>query len=63
MLERLGRMHENKIFLIYFIFYVLTKTGYFNTGFVSLQYKNTNRYWSKYSNKITENHIFLKGFF
>ena len=22
----------------------LTKTGYFNTGFVSLQYKNTNRY-------------------
>ena len=30
------------------------KTGYFNTEFVSLQYKNTNRYWSKYSNKITE---------
>jgi len=36
MLERLGRMHENKTFLTYFIFYVLTKTGYFNTGFVSL---------------------------
>ena len=47
----------------YFIFYVLMKTGYFNIGFVSLQYKNTNWYWSKYSNKITENHIFLKGFF
>ena len=43
MLERLGRMHENKTFLKYFI-YVLTKTGYFNTGFVSLQYKNTNQY-------------------
>jgi len=26
------------------IFDVLMKTGYFNTGFVSLQYKNTNRY-------------------
>jgi hypothetical protein len=38
--ERLGRMQENKIFL----FYVLTKIGYFNTEFVSLQYKNTNHY-------------------
>jgi len=28
---------------IYF-FNVLTKTGYFNTEFVSLQYKNTNQY-------------------
>ena len=37
-LERLGRMHENKTF-----FYVLTKIRYFNTGFVSLQYKNTNQ--------------------
>ena len=63
MLERLGRMHENKTFLIYFIFYVLTKTGYFNTGFVSLQYKNTNRYWPKYSNKITENRIFWNDLF
>jgi hypothetical protein len=42
-LERLGRMHENKTFLFLF-FDDLTKTGYFNTGFVSLQYKNTNRY-------------------
>jgi len=46
-------MHENKtfyFFIFYFLFfifyflYVLTKTGYFNTGFVSLQYKNTNQY-------------------
>jgi len=35
--ERLGRMHENKTFC----FYVRAKTWYFNTGFVSLQYKNT----------------------
>jgi len=32
-------MHENKIF-----FENLTKTGYFNTGLVSLQYKNTNQH-------------------
>jgi hypothetical protein len=25
-------------------FYVLMNIGYFNTGFVFLQYKNTNRY-------------------
>ena len=50
-------MHENKTF---FFFENLTKTDYFNTGFISLQYKNTNRYWSKYNNKITENHIFFK---
>ena len=45
-LERLGRMHENKTFVFcnYVFFDVLTKTGYFNTEFVSLQYKNTNRY-------------------
>jgi len=24
--------------------FAMTKTGYFNTKFVSLQYKNTNRY-------------------
>ena len=46
-----------------FFFENLTKTDYFNTGFVSLQYKNTNRYWSKYNNKITENHIFFKIIF
>jgi len=39
-LERLGRMHENKIFFIYL--FIFTKIRYFNTGFVSLQYKNTN---------------------
>ena len=36
-LERLGRMHENKTFFFY-------KNQVFNTGFVSLQYKNTNQY-------------------
>ena len=42
---------------------VLTKTGYFNTGFISLQYKNTNRYWSKCSKKICEkSHFFFKFF-
>jgi len=40
--ERLGRMYENKIFFIFFN--VLMKIGYFNTGFVSLQYKNKNQY-------------------
>ena len=32
------------LFFIFYFFYVLTKTGYFNTGFVSLQYINTNQY-------------------
>jgi hypothetical protein len=36
--ERLGRMHETKKN------YVLTKTRYFNTGFVFLWSKNTNQY-------------------
>jgi hypothetical protein len=36
-------MQENKIFLFCFFFYVLTKIWYFNTKFVSLQYKNKNR--------------------
>jgi len=44
--ERLGRMYENKTFFF-------TKTRYFNTGFVSLQYKNTNQYRSKCSKKHT----------
>jgi len=35
------------IFFCFIIFCnVSTKTGYFNTGFVSLQYKNTNHYFS-----------------
>jgi len=51
--ERLGRMHENKTFYFYIFIFVFMKTRYFNTGFVSLQYKNTNQYWSKYS-KIYE---------
>jgi len=39
--EILGRMYENKK---YIFFNVSIKTGYFNIGFVSLQYKNTNQY-------------------
>ena len=42
-LERLGRMHEKKIF--YFILFIFfDENQVFNTGFVSLQYKNTNQY-------------------
>ena len=49
---------------IFFIFFnVLTKTGYFNTEFISLQYKNTNRYWSKCNKKIyRKSHFFLNFF-
>jgi len=57
-LERLGRMHENKKKIFFF---AVTKTEYFNTEFVSLQYKNTNRYWLKYSIKnLKKTRIFLK---
>jgi len=52
-------MHENKTFFLFF--YVFTKTRYFNTGFVSLQYKNTNQYWSKCNKKYAT--IFQKYFF
>jgi len=44
-------------------FYVLTKTGYFNTGFESLQYKNTNQYWSKCSKIYEKMTIFWKDYF
>ena len=54
---------KTKHFLFFYFFDDLTKTGYFNTGFVSLQYKNTNRYWPKCSNKLVENHIFFWKFF
>ena len=42
-------MDENKIFFFCFIIFcnVLTKTEYFNTGFVSLWYKNTNQNYAK----------------
>jgi len=60
----------NMIFLLLFFrdlvicikvifFNVLTKTGYFKTGCVFLQYKNTNQYWSKWSKKFAENHRFF----
>jgi hypothetical protein len=35
---------KQNIFFIVYIFDVSTKTKYFNTGFVSLLYKNTNQY-------------------
>ena len=44
--------------------FFLTKTRYFNIGFISLQYKNTNQYWSKYNKKYTgKSQIFWKQFF
>jgi len=60
--ERLGHMYENKNFFLCF-FNVLMKTRYFNTRFVSLQYKNTNQYCSKCSQKFSENHTFFEEFF
>jgi len=44
-------MHKN---IFKKIFNVLMKIGYFNTGFVSLQYKNTNQYCAKLIDKYTE---------
>jgi hypothetical protein len=48
----------------FYFFNVLTKTRYFNTGFISLQYKNTNRYWSKCNKKFCgKSYFFKKNFF
>jgi len=33
------------LFFYFFSYFIFTKTKYFNTGFVSLQYKNTNQYF------------------
>jgi len=63
--EKLGRMHKN-IFFLFFKFFcileVLTKTGYFNTGFVFFfGIKIPTKYKTKFSKKITENNYnFLK---
>ena len=57
-LRNLAVCMKTKTFVLLF-FNVLTKTMYFNTGFVSLQYKNTNQYWSKCSKKFMENHRFF----
>ena len=60
-LERLGRMHEKKTFIFIFLLLLLfTKNQVFNIEFLSLQYKNTNRYWSKCSKIFVENQRFLK---
>jgi len=42
-LERLGRIHENKIFYLFFYLFFYANQV-FNTRFISLQYKNTNQY-------------------
>ena len=42
MLERLGRMHENKTFFKYVFLYALAQIGYFNTGFVKNIQPNIN---------------------
>jgi len=55
---------KTKHFIFIFLYIFFMKTRYFNTGFVSLQYKNTNQYWSKCSKiyeKITKKN--LKIFF
>jgi hypothetical protein len=60
--ERLGRMHENKRFFLLLLFMSWRKPGILII--VSLQYKNTNRYWLKCNEnlwKITD--IFLNNFF
>jgi len=38
---------KTKHYFYFYFFNVLTKIEYFNTGFVSLQYKNTNQYCGK----------------
>jgi hypothetical protein len=37
-------MRENKTLYIYILQHISEKTGYFNTGFAFLQYKNANQY-------------------
>ena len=37
-------MKTKHIYIYIYICNILKKTGYFNTGFVSLQYKNTKQY-------------------
>ena len=42
-----------------FFFNILEKTGYFNTGFIFLWYKNTNHYDAKLIEKYTRKYFFL----
>jgi hypothetical protein len=48
---------------ILFYLFIFFENQVFNTEFVSLQYKNTNQYWSKCSEIFAENHRFLKRIF
>ena len=36
---------KTKYFILFYFICFFMKTGYFNTRFVSLQYKNTNQYF------------------
>jgi len=46
-------MHKNKNIYIYFlIFQCFDKNWVFNITFVSIRYKNTNQYYTKFSRKI-----------
>ena len=54
---------KNILFILLLFFLFFYENQVFNTGFVSLQYKNTNRYWSKYSKIFAENHRFFKRMF
>ena len=53
---------QKHVLLILLLFNVLTKTRYFNTRFISLQYKNTNRYWSKWKKGILQAQKVFEGF-
>ena len=60
---------QNTFVFVFFLYNcfcnILKKTRYFNTGFVSLQYQNTNWYQSKSVEKYARNHNFFEflGFF
>ena len=56
-------MKTKHLFYIYNFCNILEKTGYFNTKFISLQYKNTNQYESKLVEKYTGKSQSLKGCF
>jgi hypothetical protein len=51
---------ETKHFIFYFFIFI--KIMYFNTEFVSLQYKNTNQYFKMKKNIYGKSHIFKKNF-
>jgi hypothetical protein len=56
-------MHENKLFFYFLFFIFLTKTRYFNIGFVSLQYKNKTNIDQSAVKLFGKSQIFLKKIF